>query len=290
MGVYRTTPDGKIIEANPALAKILRYKDKNDLKDVNVKKLYVRQKDRALHLKKLQKSLIVFTEFQLQRKDGRRIWGRDFPCAVRGQKGRIEFYDGILVDITREKKAETGLKKALNELERSNRERQKMIKKLESLSLTDDLTKLYNRRGFFTVASEFLQLASRNNVQMFLLFMDLDNLKVINDTFGHHIGDAALVKLAEILAKTFRRSDIKGRMGGDEFAVFPIDTNLTGVESALSRLEKNLDSFNRESGEPFKLSISIGISRYDPAHPCSIDELLVRADKLMYEQKRLKQK
>jgi diguanylate cyclase (GGDEF)-like protein/PAS domain S-box-containing protein len=274
VGVYRTTPDGKIIEANQALAKMLGYESHEDLKNINVKDLYVRTEDRAEHLKKLDARGIFFTEFELRRKDGKTIWGRDYPRAVIGSGGKITYYDGILVDFTKQNKAEQELKQALD--------------KLETLSLKDDLTGLFNRRGFFTVAAERFKLADREQTKMFLLFMDLDDLKKINDTLGHHKGDQALVEIAGILKATFRQSDVKGRMGGDEFAVFPIGADQEGMEKAMSRLRKNIEKFNLSKENPFHLSVSMGVSHYDPGHPSTIDELLVRADKIMYEEKRQK--
>jgi diguanylate cyclase (GGDEF)-like protein len=94
--------------------------------------------------------------------------------------------------------------------------------------------------------------------------------------------------MAEILKATFRISDIKARMSGDEFAVFPIDTTLAGVETALARLAKAIAEFNASDQKPFKLGISTGIACYDPANPSSIEDLLNRADNLMYENKRKK--
>jgi diguanylate cyclase (GGDEF)-like protein/PAS domain S-box-containing protein len=289
VGVYRTTPDGKIIEANQALVDILGCRNEEELKDVNVKSLYIKQKDRTKHLEELESQSTHFAEFELKCLDGRTIWGRDYPRAVMGSSGAIEYYDGILVDITSQKMAEDKLIKVLQELEHSNEQRQQMINKLQTLSLKDDLTGLYNRRGFFTIAGEYLQLADRKRTQMFLLFMDLDNLKWINDTLGHHKGDEALFNVAQILKKTFRKSDVKGRMGGDEFAIFPIDSTHVGAKTVETRLRSNIKSFNLDRGNPFTLSVSMGIASYDPEHPCSVDELLVRADKLMYEEKRQKQ-
>jgi len=285
VGVYRTTPDGRFIEANPALAHMLGFESAEALKDMSVKDFYVSRRDRASHLKKLDRSITFFSEFQLRRRNGTIIWGRDYPRAVKGHRGDIEYYDGILVDITREKMAEEALKKALREREKASLERQKMIKRLESISLTDDLTGLYNRRGFFMFAQHYLQVTSRKKTPLFLLFMDVDNMKRINDSYGHHIGDAALVRMAAILRKVFRSSDVKGRMGGDEFALFPIGTNLISVEAALNRLKKAIAAFNARKRRSFRLSISSGIACYDPQYPSTIEELLVRADKLMYEQK-----
>ena len=127
-------------------------------------------------------------------------------------------------------------------------------------------------------------------MDMYLLYIDLDDLKKINDTYGHNKGDFILVTLAEILQKTFRKSDIKARIGGDEFAVFPIDTQIGGVNSALARLKSSIDDYNSTTERQSLLSVSTGISCYSPEKPCSVNELLTRADSLMYEEKRQKQK
>lgn len=289
VGVYRTTPSGKIIEANNNLADLLGYDDPADLENINVNSFYVQKSDRKNHLKKLDMSLTYFSEFELKRKDGQIICVRDFPRAVLGEEGKIQHYTGILVDVTEQRETERQLHKVLVELESSNRERQAMIAKLKSLSLLDDLTKLYNRRGFLAESRERLEKSQHAKTKVFFLFMDLDNLKWINDSWGHQKGDQALILFSEILQKALRRSDVKGRLGGDEFAVLVEESEGLTPEILLERLQDKIDSFNREDRLPFQLSISMGLSFYDPDHPCSIDELLIRADKLMYEQKRGKQ-
>lgn len=289
VGVYLSTPSGKIIEANNNLADLLGYDDPVDLKNINVNSFYVKKSDRKEHLKKLDMSLTYFSEFELRRKDGQIICVRDFPRAVIGGDGKIQHYTGILVDVTEQRETERQLHKALVELETSNRERQTMIAKLESLSLLDDLTKLYNRRGFLAESRERLEKSQQTRNKVFFLFMDLDNLKWINDSWGHKKGDQALIFFSDVLKKALRRSDVKGRLGGDEFAVLVEESQGLTPETLLERLQAKIDSFNRENKLPFQLSISMGLSFYDPDHPCSIDELLIRADKLMYEQKRGKQ-
>jgi diguanylate cyclase (GGDEF)-like protein len=121
-----------------------------------------------------------------------------------------------------------------------------------------------------------------------MLYADLDNLKMINDTFGHQEGDKALSDIAAILKSTFRDSDIVARIGGDEFAVLPIGTGGNNIEKITGRLQKNLQSHNENKGCRYILSISFGIACYDPACPCSIDELLAQGDAMMYRQKKLK--
>lgn len=290
VGIYRTTPEGKIIEVNPALVEMLRYGSEEELKNINVKDLYVKTKDRAKHLKQLEDAATDFSEFEIRCKDGSTIWCRDYPRAVKGPQGKITYYDGILVDISRQKKADENLKNALRELARSNKERRKMIKELENLSLQDPLTGIYNRRGFTTIAEQYLNLADRKKMDMFLLFVDVDNLKVINDTYGHNFGDKTLVSLVNIILNTFRKSDIKARVGGDEFAVFPIDTTSEGVNVAVNRFKNNIEAFNSKSSLPTPLAVSMGAAHYDPKHPCSVDELVNRADTLMYKDKRKKTK
>ena len=121
-----------------------------------------------------------------------------------------------------------------------------------------------------------------------MLSADLDNLKTINDTFGHKEGDSALIHVASVLKKSFRESDIVGRIGGDEFVVFQMGNTEDTSEILTERLQKNLDIHNAGRGGKYKLSISVGIVHCDSDCTYSLDELLTQADKLMYERKMLK--
>jgi diguanylate cyclase (GGDEF)-like protein/PAS domain S-box-containing protein len=168
--------------------------------------------------------------------------------------------------------------------------RKQIEEKLRTMSITDDLTGLHNRRGFFTMASQQLKIAKRMNRGVLLLSADLDNLKGINDTFGHKEGDDALIKTANILKDTFRESDIIARIGGDEFVVLQTEDSIINADFSTVRLQKNFEKHNAERDNRYKLSVSMGITRYDPASSSSIEELLMKADKLMYEDKQLKQK
>ncbi|MFZ3136839.1 MAG: GGDEF domain-containing protein [Thermodesulfovibrionales bacterium] len=160
--------------------------------------------------------------------------------------------------------------------------------KLYALSHTDELTGMYNRRGFFTLAEQQLKLSRRMKIGICMLYADVDNLKDINDAFGHKEGDMALIETANILKKTFRESDIIARIGGDEFVVIPVGIHGDYADIIITRLQKSIDIFNEERKHHYKLSMSLGIAYYNPERPCSIDELLEQADKLMYEQKREK--
>jgi diguanylate cyclase (GGDEF)-like protein len=161
----------------------------------------------------------------------------------------------------------------------------RMMAEITSLSISDHLTGLYNRRGFLTLADQQLKLSNRTKMGMLLFFADLDGLKLINDTLGHEEGDNALIEIASILKETCRSSDIVARMGGDEFAILAIDPQEGNPESLISRLQNQIEMHNNQKNRKYKLSISIGCSAHDPEHPTSIDKLMVSADKLMYEHK-----
>jgi diguanylate cyclase (GGDEF)-like protein len=158
-------------------------------------------------------------------------------------------------------------------------------RELRYLALTDDLTCLYNRRGFFAAATQQLKLAQRNAQSLLLLFCDVDNLKKINDTYGHAEGDLVLVRTADALEKAFRGSDIIARLGGDEFVVLAQVAPGQTQEVLLRRLEKNLKKSN-SGGARYELSLSVGVARFDPKRAISLGELLAQADKAMYEKKR----
>lgn len=156
------------------------------------------------------------------------------------------------------------------------------------MSITDELTGLYNRRGFFPLAEQRLKLSTRQRKGIYMLYADLDGLKAINDTFGHQQGDLALIDTANLLKATYRDSDIIARIGGDEFAVIPVGNAGDNIQAVTARLQKNLDDHNSANRRSYILSISVGVAFYDPENPRSVDELLAEGDNMMYEQKNLK--
>ncbi len=176
-------------------------------------------------------------------------------------------------------------------LERSLRyaiERHRLMKELRAMALEDELTGIYNRRGFFTLARQHLKMADRKREALFFLLVDVDDLKSINDRMGHLEGDSALIETATLLKNSFRNSDIIARIGGDEFAALALETSWTSGQILATRLQENVCALNAGRKSSFDLSISIGIARYDSTCPCSIEELLARADAAMYEHKRAK--
>jgi diguanylate cyclase (GGDEF)-like protein len=164
-------------------------------------------------------------------------------------------------------------------------DRKRKEDELREMSLTDELTGLNNRRGFFTLAEQQLKIANRSKKEMFLLYADLDGLKIINDTFGHDEGDKALVETAALLRDAFRESDIIARMGGDEFVVLAVDVSDARPATMAQRIREKFAERNARPGQRFVLSISQGMVCYDPEKPCSAPDLVSSADKLMYEEK-----
>jgi diguanylate cyclase (GGDEF)-like protein len=159
---------------------------------------------------------------------------------------------------------------------------------LGNLALTDELTGLYNRRGFIALAERQLKLGRRSGRGMLLFVMDVDRLKQINDSFGHFEGDRALKRTAEVLEETFRDSDVVARLGGDEFAVLAIEAAGHSEATITARLHKYLHTINTNETQ-CKISVSVGVARFDHRNPLSIAELMAQADQAMYEHKRTRQ-
>jgi diguanylate cyclase (GGDEF)-like protein/PAS domain S-box-containing protein len=167
-------------------------------------------------------------------------------------------------------------------------DRKKTEEELRTISMIDQLTGLYNRRGFTTLVQQQLDLANRSMKGFFVIYMDIDNMKWINDNLGHHEGDIVLKATAQVCAKSFRKSDIIGRLGGDEFAVCAIGALKESEGVLINRLEKNLADHNRHEQKERQLSLSIGVAYHDAQNPTTLDLLLKQADNLMYEQKKQK--
>ena len=170
-------------------------------------------------------------------------------------------------------------------------EKKQMEEKLKYLSITDELTGVYNRRGFFTVSEQQFKIAKRLEKNMVLFYLDLDDLKWINDNLGHKEGDNAIVAFVGILKNAFRESDIIGRLGGDEFAILALSTGFDKPQLIIKRLNNLIDKYNERDKKPYKLSFSVGFVRYNPHTNQSLEELISIADDLMYlEKKRKKMK
>jgi len=166
--------------------------------------------------------------------------------------------------------------------------RKEMEARLRESSRTDDLTGLFNRRGFMDLSSQQFKLAQRNKSGLYLLLLEVEDLRTVNEKYGHKSGDRMLQDTAKLLKSTFRESDIIARMGGDTFSVLIITPPGPEIEKSItSHIEDNLRTYNNQKNRVDELSLSMGISRFDPAAPCSLDELLCHAEAMINKNRRL---
>jgi len=156
---------------------------------------------------------------------------------------------------------------------------------LRTLAMTDDLTGLHNRRGFFTHATRLLRWAFDHHRSVAAVYVDIDDLKRINDALGHEVGSAMIIHAGDVLKQTFRAADVVSRIGGDEFvvlaAISPDDAPII-----TTRLDRHLQVFNHNSGVACELSLSLGIAFLAPGSTTTLEELVRQSDAAMYVNKR----
>jgi diguanylate cyclase (GGDEF)-like protein/PAS domain S-box-containing protein len=269
-GYYEVNLRGRFTFFNDVLPRFLGYTHeelmKTDFKAVmneeNAKKVY--EAFHGVYLTGMPERLLEWESFK---KDGSKVYVESSVFPIRSMEGDPVGFRGVVRDIT---------------------DRKKLEEKLHALAITDELTGLYNRRGFIALAEQQLKSAERNQKKNMLAFVDLDGMKRINDFWGHEEGDRALIDTADILKKAFRKSDIVARIGGDEFAVLSADVTDTMSDVFLRRLQKLLDAHNSVKDRRYILSMSMGSAFYEPDNPRSLDEIMSLADKRMYEDKRRK--
>jgi diguanylate cyclase (GGDEF)-like protein len=167
-------------------------------------------------------------------------------------------------------------------------ERSRLLAEARALSIRDELTGLYNRRGFLGAAEQQLKTAGRLNEPVLLLFADVDGMKECNDAYGHAQGDRLLRQAARTLGRTFRESDILARLGGDEFAILSLASGLEDSRAIVERLQRNIDEENASGAHPVPLSMSVGLAYSDPASVTRLDDLMAQADAWMYGHKKKK--
>jgi len=208
---------------------------------------------------------------------------RHLAGALEGARlvARTRGYSAELESEVKERTAE--LARVVAELEETNR-------KLEEQSSIDEMTGLYNRRGFFEMAGKQVELARRRGAGFLLIFVDVDSLKRINDEHGHAEGDAAIKALAVALSSSFRQTDVVARLGGDEFTVLAVDTSMRECEKMIARARSLVAEFNSGSGKAFRLSFSYGASESGSYSAQGFDELMAQADARLYEAKRARKR
>jgi diguanylate cyclase (GGDEF)-like protein len=159
---------------------------------------------------------------------------------------------------------------------------------IHRISVTDVMTGLLNRRGFFQHAERSFKLSRRQGIRSALIFADIDGLKAVNDELGHDTGDRFIQDSARVFKVSFRDSDVVARLGGDEFAAFTLGS--TRPEVILDRIQGNIEGLRQSSSLPYKISFSTGIFQCDPSSDLTLCDCLALADRQMYEQKKARLK
>jgi diguanylate cyclase (GGDEF)-like protein len=160
-------------------------------------------------------------------------------------------------------------------------------REVRDLSLRDGLTGLYNQKGFHILAEQALRLSQRAGEPFAVLFLDLDDLKPVNDSFGHDAGSRFLSEVADLLKLTFRKTDILGRIGGDEFVIAGEGSEIE-MSIAATRLEEAAMHLSAQPGRLFPIRFSLGLAALEAGHQSSLENLMKLADNTMYEAKQRK--
>jgi two-component system, cell cycle response regulator len=193
---------------------------------------------------------------------------------------------GILLDVTRKRHLiERSLHEKNQILTRRLIKSRESETRLQEISLVDELTGVYNRRGFHTLARHQSDITKRSGRSMIVCFFDLDQMKSINDVHGHGAGDTIIRAAADVLKRTYRSSDIIARWGGDEFVVLMINGECEEMRAVDERIARNIDEYNDSAPHNYLLSMSWGTARYDPAAHEDLDDAIARADAMMYGDK-----
>ncbi len=266
IGLYVTTPEGLILEANPALVEMLGYPEKGSLLGMMASQLYADPADRQVEQSLLARDGVVRDfETRLGGRDGTEIWVRDTCRVVYDDDKQARAYEGSLQDITEQKEYE---------------------RKLSHMARHDPLTGVFNRHALTEILDGEISRARRYGHPVGVLMIDVNRFKEVNDRFGHGTGDRVLCSVAEALCRSVRDSDVVVRYGGDEFLVLLIETN-GEVDVVRERIQVELTRRGQMSFlSEFPVTLSIGTAHWDPEGGESIERVLNRADLAMYEEKR----
>jgi diguanylate cyclase (GGDEF)-like protein len=204
--------------------------------------------------------------------DESRVWLDATSRPVLDEGGKVTAAVAVLRDVTRERRDRALLARQTEEL--------------RAQSLVDELTGLYNRRGFLLLAEQHARAAVRAKRPFTVLFADLNGLKAINDTYGHDEGDRALRRTAAVFKTTLRESDIVARLGGDEYVALLDGADEETFARVMERMHHEIVVDHAREARPFRLSVSIGAAFHTDGAPETIEQLIAIADKRMYAQKR----
>jgi diguanylate cyclase (GGDEF)-like protein/PAS domain S-box-containing protein len=261
-GICRCSVNGKFLEVNDAMMRMLGYESNEELLAVDLACNIIQNPDRRAQLlgRSGADAVVDPIEIEWKRKDHATVKVRLSGREVLSELGELEAYEVIAEDVTRQRELEDHLRRQ---------------------AASDSLTGLANYRRLVDVLDSEIRRSKRTNREFAILFFDLDGLKRINDGYGHMIGSQALCRLADSLSSCCRDIDTPARFGGDEFAVVLPETDAEAANLVARRVFDNVA--NDDKGP--KLSVSFGVAVY-PTNGDSIESLLCHADSTLYSMKR----
>jgi diguanylate cyclase (GGDEF)-like protein/PAS domain S-box-containing protein len=264
-GVFRGTKDGQLVECNDALARMFGFDSREDLMADPPASRYTNpdERERLIHLLELQ-GAVTNIELSMTRRDGSVLWVLENVSLLKGQGGEPDMIEGTIIDITDRKTAQ---------------------EKIEYQAYHDPLTDLPNRLLFRDRITMALARARRAKRGVAVIFLDIDQFKLVNDTLGHTIGDGLLQSVAWRLVDCVRAEDTVARMGGDEFTILLPD--LTDRAAAATVAQKVLQAIGESvmvDGHELFVTTSIGLAIF-PEDGTDAETLLKNADRAMYRAK-----
>ncbi len=266
--IYIADNECHIIWVNKEFERITGY-GLEELKGKSVWEIYRLPKDRLKEIyQELKENDLWRGEIKLTNSSGQKYWERCFMSAIR-ENGKVAYIVKVGEDITKEKELQ---------------------QRLEEYANIDELTKVLNRRAGYLLLENELKMARRKKTPLTIAFIDMDNLKKINDSFGHEKGDESIIAIVKILQESIRETDAIMRIGGDEFVILFPESTTKDVELIFeSRVKTKIEKYNKTHPSPIELSISYGLSQYNNFDKeFDIEKLIQKADDLMYEMKKEK--
>ena len=264
VSVVTTDLNGEVEYVNQTFEEITGY-DKKEIIGENINLLKSGQHDDEFYQELWDTVLSGETwegEFYNQRKNGEYYWEKELITPLVDNQGQVESLIGIKEDITEEKK---------------------LKKELEFFAERDKLTQVYNRRAGYKILEEVKSEADKRDYCFTVAFLDINNLKEVNDVYGHEQGDQLIVDTVEVIKKTIRSSDYIVRFGGDEFLVVFKKSKTEEAKKVMNRIQDKLNKINQTGNYKYQMSISYGIESYNPEKQIELDELISRADDKMYQ-------
>lgn len=265
-GIYRCAGDGGLIEVNPAMASMFGFADGESLleKVKGISELFCDMGDYERYVAQVRAGSLRHYEVEVCGVDGQTLWVEISAGVIPGDEDAEETVVGVMADVT---------------------ERKTMLEEMCRLARTDSLTGLWNRGYFMELAGREIARCRRNESNMGMLIADVDFFKGVNDTYGHDVGDLALIGLAKVLLASVREVDVVGRYGGEEFVVLLPDASSDEACMVAKRIRRNLRERKMDCGEvELPMTVSIGLTSLEGED--DLDGLLKFADIALYAAKK----